>query len=212
MCLWASYSASLNIGFFLHKLLQGLNELTLAKNLAPGKCLFKVCCSSYYFVFTSKFKMCLSSPELLGMKNQIVHKITCISKSCDFLHLRCTFFARHSWEGVPGGSVDKQFACNAGDLNLIPRSERSPGEGHGNPCQYSCLENPMDRGAWWATVPRVAKSWTWLSDDLYIWKWWCTRNLLKPPRSEDLVPWHWCRAFHSFLDSLRLFFWINHTK
>ena len=44
------------------------------------------------------------------------------------------------------------------DAGLIPGPGRSPGEGHGNPLQYSCLENPMDRGAWWATVHRVAKS------------------------------------------------------
>ena len=57
--------------------------------------------------------------------------------------------------GFPGGS-----ACKAGDLGLISRLGRSPGEGHGNPPQYSCLENPMDRGAWWATVHGVAKSQT----------------------------------------------------
>ena len=51
-----------------------------------------------------------------------------------------------------------------GDLGLIPGSGRSPGEGNGNPLQYSCLENPMDRGAWWATVHGVAKSQTRLSD------------------------------------------------
>ena len=55
-------------------------------------------------------------------------------------------------------------ACNAGDLRLIPGSGRSPGEGNGNPLQYSCLENPMDGGAWWATVHGVAKSRTQLSD------------------------------------------------
>ena len=49
-------------------------------------------------------------------------------------------------------SVSKESACNAGDLGLIPGSGRSPGEGNGNPLQYSYLENPMDRGAWWATV------------------------------------------------------------
>ena len=47
-------------------------------------------------------------------------------------------------------------ACNAGDLGSIPGSGRSPGEGNGNPLWYSCLENPMDGGAWWATVHRVA--------------------------------------------------------
>ena len=60
----------------------------------------------------------------------------------------------------PGVSDGKESACNAGDPGLIPGSERFPAEGHGNPLQYSCLENPMDRGAWWATVHRVAKSQT----------------------------------------------------
>ena len=64
--------------------------------------------------------------------------------------------------GFSGGSVDKESACNAGDaedIGLIPGSGRSPGGGHGNLLQYSCLENPMDRGgAWWAIVHRVAKS------------------------------------------------------
>ena len=54
------------------------------------------------------------------------------------------FFVR----GFPGSSADEESACNVGDLGLIPGSGRSPGEGHGNPLQYSCLENPMDRGAW----------------------------------------------------------------
>ena len=61
-------------------------------------------------------------------------------------------------EGFPGGSEVKASACNAGDLGLIPGSGRSSGEGNGKPLQYSCLENPMDRGAWWATVHGVAKS------------------------------------------------------
>ena len=56
----------------------------------------------------------------------------------------------------------KESASNSEDLGLIPGLGRSPGEGNGNPLQCSCLENPMDRGAWRATVHRVAKSWTWL--------------------------------------------------
>ena len=66
--------------------------------------------------------------------------------------------------GFPGGSEVKASASNAGDLGLIPGSGRSPGEGNGNPLQYSFLGNPMDRGAWQATVHRVAKSQTRLSD------------------------------------------------
>ena len=62
------------------------------------------------------------------------------------------------------GLVGKEFACNARDPSSIPGSGRSPGEGNGNPCQYSCLENPMDRGAWWAPVHGVMKSQTLLSD------------------------------------------------
>ena len=58
----------------------------------------------------------------------------------------------------PGGSDGKESACNAGDLGSVPGSGRSPGEGHGNPLQYSCLENPMDRGAWRATVHGVTMS------------------------------------------------------
>ena len=66
--------------------------------------------------------------------------------------------------GFPGGSEVKVSACNVGDLGSIRGSERSPREGNGNPLQYSCLENPMDGGAWWATVHGVAKSRTQLSD------------------------------------------------
>ena len=54
--------------------------------------------------------------------------------------------------GFPGGSDSKVSACNEGDLGLIPGSERSPGKGNGNPLQYSCLENSMDRGARQTTV------------------------------------------------------------
>ena len=67
---------------------------------------------------------------------------------------------QHIGRDFPGGSEGKESACNAGDMGSIPRSGRSPGEGHGNPFQYSCLENPMDRGAWWATVHGVAKNQT----------------------------------------------------
>ena len=60
----------------------------------------------------------------------------------------------------PSGSDGKASVCNAGDTGSIPGSGRYPGEGNGNPLQYSCLENPMDRGAWWATAHGVAKSQT----------------------------------------------------
>ena len=80
----------------------------------------------------------------------------------------CTHFAHFSLlvfiKGFPGGSEVKASACNAGDPGSIPRLGRSPGEGNGNPLQYSCLENPMDRGAWWAAVHGVTKSQTQLSN------------------------------------------------
>ena len=66
--------------------------------------------------------------------------------------------------GFPHSSVGKESACSAGDPGTIPGSEISPGEGNGNALQYSCLENPMDRGAWWATVCGGHKSRTQLSD------------------------------------------------
>ena len=65
--------------------------------------------------------------------------------------------------GLPWCLSSKEFVCNAGDAGdtvSIPGSGRSPGGGHGNPLQYSCLENPMDREAWWATLHGVTKSWT----------------------------------------------------
>ena len=67
-------------------------------------------------------------------------------------------------QGFPGGSEVKASVCNVGDLGSVPGSGRSPGEGNGNPLQYSGLENSMDGGAWRATVYGVAKSRTRLSD------------------------------------------------
>ena len=58
-------------------------------------------------------------------------------------------------KGFPGGSDGKESACNAGDLGSIPELGRSPGEWNGYPFQYSCVENPMDRATWWATVHGV---------------------------------------------------------
>ena len=66
--------------------------------------------------------------------------------------------------GFPGDSDGKESTCNAGTVGSIPGSGRSPGEGNGNPLQYSCLENSMDRGAWRATVYGVAQS---LSDSTH---------------------------------------------
>ena len=79
-------------------------------------------------------------------------------------HLTCHFT---DLGGFPGGSDGKESAVSAGDTGgtgPIPEPGKSPREGNGHPLQYSCLENPMDRGAWWATVHGVAKSRRRLSD------------------------------------------------
>ena len=77
------------------------------------------------------------------------------------LTLEAAIYGNSSYqEGFPGGSVGKESACNAGDLGSIPGLGKSPGEGNGNPLQYSCLEISMDRGAWWATFHGVEKSQT----------------------------------------------------
>ena len=70
----------------------------------------------------------------------------------------------HKVMGFPGGLDGEESTCSAGKPGSIPGSGRIPGEGNGNPLQYVCLENPMDRGAWRATVHGVAKSWTRLSN------------------------------------------------
>ena len=66
--------------------------------------------------------------------------------------------------GFPDGSGGKESACNAGDPGSIPGLGRSPGEGNGYPLPFSCLENSRDRGAWWATVYGITKSWTQLNN------------------------------------------------
>ena len=76
----------------------------------------------------------------------------------------CSKFCLQSSLLLPGDTVGKESACNAEDLGSIPGSGRSLGVGNANPLQYSCLENPMDRGALWTAVHWVAKSWTQLSD------------------------------------------------
>ena len=97
--------------------------------------------------------------------------------------------------GFTGGSVVKNPPANSGDVCSIPGSGRSPGEGTGYPLQYSCLENPMDGGAWWAIVLGITNSWKWLNDST-------TQIcfLLLPQEiptsvfassSTDLLPHHW---------------------
>ena len=93
---------------------------------------------------------------MLGTGHVVMKRCSpCCHKVC-FLDILFQFL--WSIKGFPGGSEVKASACNVGDLGSIPGLGRSPGEGNGNPVQYSCLENPVDGGAWWATVHGVAKS------------------------------------------------------
>ena len=101
---------------------------------------------------------CLENPMDRGAWRAAVHGVT---KSRTRLSDLTLFFFLKLY--FPGGSDGKDSTCNVGDLSSIPGWGRSPGERNGNPLQYSCLENPMDEGACWATVRGVAKSWT-LSD------------------------------------------------
>ena len=111
-----------------------------------------------------------SSAELVGdLKVQASHQTDEETKSPweDSHILKVTQVLNVRTKDFPGGSDGKASACNAGDEGLIPGLGRSPGEGNGTPLQISCLENPMDGGAWWATVCGVAKSWTQLSDSCF---------------------------------------------
>ena len=82
----------------------------------------------------------LSVPQLLHLKKKLIIALA----------------------GPPSWLSGKESTCNAGDASLTSESGRSPGKQNGNPLLCSCLENPMDRATWQATVQRVAKSWTWL--------------------------------------------------
>ena len=92
--------------------------------------------------------------------------------------------------GFPDGLDSKGSACNEGDLGSIPGLGRLPREGHGNPLQYSCLENPMDRGAWWATVHGVAKK----HEDAEVMRWspcmWWAQGI----SWTQTDAWLWCRV------------------
>ena len=125
-------------------------------------------------------------------------------------------------QAIPGASqvalVIKNPSSNEGairDTGSIPGSGRSPGGGHGNPLQYSCLGNLMDRGAWRALVHWVAKSWSWLKQLSYSWEDWvffCLKSLLKPFPSltgffiHFLIPsnTHWIRCFLASISSQKL--------
>ena len=105
----------------------------------------------------------LSFRVLLGRSWQAPSGPAGASLTLAFLYMDSSFSPTSQSNGLPWW-LRWYRACNAEDLGSIPGSGRSPGEGNGNPLQYPCLENPMDGGAWWATVRGVAQSWTRLSD------------------------------------------------
>ena len=92
-------------------------------------------------------------------------------------------------KGFLGGSAAKESACNAeavGDTGSIPGLGRSPGGGHGNPLQCPFLENPVDRGTWWATVREVSESWTWLKQlSMHTYKWSKVGSEVGPPYNQS---------------------------
>ena len=102
-------------------------------------------------------------PDSCFLNGSVKEDMKSASKGLPSLIRRCVFIGgQMPTLGFPGGSEVKASACNAGDLGSTPGSGRSPGEGNGNPLQCSCLENPMDGGAWWATVhgsQRVGHNW-----------------------------------------------------
>ena len=105
---------------------------------------------------------CLENPRDGGAWGAAIYGVT--QSQTRLKWLGSSSSSRGQNKAASSSSEVKASACNARDLSSIPGSGRSPGEGNGNPLQYSCLENPMDRGAWWATVHGVTKSRTRLSD------------------------------------------------
>ena len=110
----------------------------------------------------------------------------------------------------------------SGDVGSIPGSERSPGGGHGSPLQYSCLESPMDREAWQATVYRVRKSWTWLKQLSTAQKWKGLENKYSGNLANERISWDWSKykAFrsHWIMNTLKermiayLYWHVHHLK
>ena len=102
---------------------------------------------------------CLENPMDGGAWQATVHGVAKSQTQLKRLSSSSILY-RGLGRSFPGGLDGKESTCNGGDLGSIPGLGRSPGEGNGHPLQYSCLENPMDRGAWQATVHGVANSGT----------------------------------------------------
>ena len=124
--------------------------------------------SLHFFFFKAPFNILCCYTVNIVIKNFLFHfsviSVIMPSGNCNFfffyffiLFFNFTVLSLHFWKCFPHSSVGKESACNAGELGSILGSGRYPGEENGNPLQYSCLEIPMDRGAWWATVHGVAR-------------------------------------------------------
>ena len=105
--------------------------------------------------------------HVLAMTNSVAMNSGVHMSLSDLVSLVYMPIAFNLTHRIPGGSDCKESACSAGDPSSIPGSGRFPGKKNDNSLQYSCLENPMDRGAWWATVHGVAKSQTCLSNNTF---------------------------------------------
>ena len=111
------------------------------------------------------------------------------------------FWPPDSKNWFPGGSDGKVSACNAGDPGSIPGLGRSPGEGNGDPLQYSCLENSMDGEAWWATVHGIAKNQTRLSNFTFFLFFWCWERLKAGGEGDD-------KGWDGWMASPTLWMWV----
>ena len=191
MCLWGFFSDKINI--WLSRLSKadcplwvGLIQSTLQKVkgnfllsdylelefffplLWTGTEIMSLLGSHNYWICSRATPLVLLGSWITGRRSRDLSasKITW-TKSLQSIYLYSVYLS-----DFPGGSDDKESACNAGDPSSIPGSGRSPGEGNDNPLHYFCLENSMNRETWWATVHRVTKSRTWLSDwhtQLSVW-------------------------------------------
>ena len=157
---------------------QGFESQTQSSNWKSNDTVSK----SYHRVFSSHYRLSYQTSQFWGRVTVNIWKVPKrflrFQRKLNLFHLNSDEFQRHVSgfgeekireellfkDQCPGGSDGKEFACNVGDAGSIPGLGRSPGEGNGNPLQYSCLENSMDRGAWQATVRGVAKTQTRLSD------------------------------------------------
>ena len=143
-----------------------LSSLIFIKRLFSSSSL-----STIRVVSSENLRVLIFLPEILipacassGLAFRMMHSAYKLNKQGDNIQPFANFKPVYCSMGFPGGSDGKASACIVGDPSSIPGLGRSPGEGNGNPLQYTCLENPMDRGALWILIHGITKSQTWLSD------------------------------------------------